>query len=149
MMSRQATLIIADEIYFNLHGKAILQGIYNTDLVIPSDPSNAAQLLFYFIIETDITDPFKNLSVEFTLPGSPPVRQFIFVPPPEVVAAIAKSQPQRNRFTVKHPVLIPGPTLRAGRIEAKVITESDEIPITPQWIILNPALAAAAPARAN
>jgi hypothetical protein len=148
MMSRQATLIIADEIYFNLHGKAILQGIYNNDLVIPSDPSNAAQLLFYFIIETDITDPFKTLSVEYSLPGSPPARQFIFIPPVDFVATIAKSQPQRTRFMVKHPVLIPGPTLRAGRIEAKVITESGEIPITPQWIVLDPA-SAAGTVRAN
>ena len=64
MAARQASVIVADEIYFNLHGKAILQGIYNTDLVIPSDPTAVPRLVFYYMIETDLSDPFHSLSVE-------------------------------------------------------------------------------------
>ena len=139
-MPRQATLIIADEIYFNLYGKAILQGVYNSDLTIPSDPSKAPQLLFYFIIETDITAPFESLAVEVALPGETPIRNFVFVPPPQFISAQIQATPARTRFTVRHPMLIAAPTLRAGRIEAKVIHEAGEIAITPQWISLPPTI---------
>lgn len=139
-MPRQAMLLIADEIYFNLYGKAILQGIYNTDLVIPTNPSTAPQLLFYFIIETDITEPFHSLSVEIALPEMPPVRNMILIPPPELFAAQARAQSDRKQITVKHPMIIQGPSLRPGRIEAKVVHESGEIIVTAQWIILNPGI---------
>ncbi len=137
-MPRQATLLIADEIYFNLYGKAILQGIYNSDLVIPTNPSTAPQLLFYFIVETDIADPFHSLSVEVSLPELPPVRNVVPVFPHQFFIAQAQAQPERRWITVKHPMIIQGPSLRPGRIEAKVIHENGEIAITPQWITLNP-----------
>ncbi len=139
-MPRQATLIIADEIYYNLHGKAILQGIYNSDLAIPSDPSKAPQLIFYFIIETDIAEPFQSLAVEVSLPGETPIRNFVFVPPPQFISAQAQATPSRIRFSVRHPMLITAPTLRVGRIDSKVIHEAGEILLTPQWIgpLLNP-----------
>lgn len=136
-MSRQAALLIADEIYYNLHGKATLQGIYNDDLVIPTDPSTAPQLLFFFIIQTDVSNPFKSLSVEVTLPQTPPVSGIVFVAPPELLAALIQAHPQRTVYTVKHPLLITAPALRPGRIEAKVIHEAGEIPVTAQWIRLN------------
>jgi hypothetical protein len=143
-MSRQATLLIADEIYYNLHGKALLHGIYSNDLVIPISPTTAAQLLFFFIIETDIAEPFQSLSVEVTLPGMPPVQNMVFIPPPQFVTAQAKSfNPPRTKYTARHPLLIPSPTLRPGRIEAKVIHEAGEIALTSQWITLNPPVSAA------
>jgi hypothetical protein len=148
-MPRQATVIIADEIYYNLYGKAILQGIYNTDLVIPVNPSTAPQLLFFFIIETDIGDPFNSLSVEVALPEEAvPVKNFVMIPPVQWMEAQAKAQPERTTFTVRHPLLIPAPVLRVGRIVAKVIHERGEILVSPQWISLNPIVAAAA-AKAN
>lgn len=138
-MSRQATLLIADEIYYNLHGKAILQGIYSSDLVIPHDPTTTAQLLFYFIIETDVAEPFQSLSVEIVLPGMPPVSNIVFLPPAQIVTAQAKMfNPPRTKYTARHPLLIPTPTLRPGRIEAKVIHEAGEIALISQWITINP-----------
>jgi hypothetical protein len=137
-MSRQATVLIADEMYFNLYGKGILQGIYSNDLAIPTDPSTTPQLLFYFIIETDMAEPFKSLAVEVTLPGSPPIRNFVMIPPPQWFEMQAKNQSDRTRITFKHHLLIPAPTLRPGRIEMKVIHEAGEIAVTPQWVTLNP-----------
>src|SRR5271154_3702764 len=99
-MPRQATVIIADEIYYNLHGKAILQGMYNSDLVIPADPSTAPQLLFFFIIETDISDPFQSLSVEVTLPEAAPIPNFVMVPPTQWVETQAKTHPERTTLTI-------------------------------------------------
>jgi hypothetical protein len=135
MTARQASVLVADEVYFNLHGKAILHGIYNTDLVITSDQMTAPQLVFYFMIETDISEPFHSLSVQITLPGNDPIRHHVLVPPPQFVAAQAQMNPTRSRWYTRHPVLIPAPVLRAGQIEAKVIHESGEIIVGSPWIV--------------
>jgi hypothetical protein len=134
-MSRQATVLIADEIYYNLHGKAILQGIYNADLAIPGEQITAPQLIFFFIIEADLSNPFQSLVVEITLPGGEPIRQSVFVPPPQFVTAQAHTQPGRTRWHLRHPVLIPTPVLRPGRIEVKIIHESGEIEVGAPWIV--------------
>jgi hypothetical protein len=136
-MARQAMVLIGDEIFYNLHGKAVLQGIYNQDLLIPTNPSQAPQLIFYFMIETDIAEPFKSLTAEVTLPESESVRNHVFVPPPQLLATMPQAA-GRTRFYVRHPLLIVNPTLRPGRIESKVVHESGEIAVTPHWIILTP-----------
>lgn len=129
-MSRQAALLVADEIYYNLYGKAILQGIYHSDLVIPINPSTAPQLLFYFMMETDVADPFRSLAVEITLPGNPPVRNQVLVTFPIPPAAVQ----ERTRLFYRHPLLIQAPILRPGHIEAKVIHEGGEISVGSPWI---------------
>jgi hypothetical protein len=141
-VARQASLLVADEIYYNLHGKAILQGIYNGDLVIPSAQSTALQLLFYFMMETDITDPFQTLAVEVTLPEIPPAHNQVLVTYP-----IPSIYEGRSRLFYRHPMLVLGPTLRPGRIAAKVIHESGEIIVGAPWIVMNPA--AVAPPKVN
>jgi hypothetical protein len=93
--------------------------------------------------ESDITDPFQSLMLEVTLPGSDPVRQ----PVPIFPNIVAASNPGRSRFFYRQPLLIPGPTLRAGHIEAKVIHEKGEIVVGSPWIILHPS--AAKPEKAN
>lgn len=135
-MERQATVLIADEIYFNLYGKAILQGIYNNDLTIPKDQTTVLQLVFYFAVETDTADPFHSLFVEATLPGAEPVRNLVFIPPPQLIADQARTHPERVRHYVRHALLVPTPMLRPGRIEAKAIHEKGEIPVITQWIVL-------------
>ena len=96
MAQRQAAVLIADELFYNLQGKAILQGIYHSDLIIPTDPTLAPQLLFFFIIETDVSEPFHSLNVQVTLPGNPPVSNVVFVPPPQLITP--HIQPGRTRF---------------------------------------------------
>jgi hypothetical protein len=135
MPARQASLLVADEIFYNLQGKAILQGIYHADLSISADPSTGTQLLFFIMAETDASDPFESFAVEITLPGSAPFRQEVpVVPPPIIIAA----SPGRTRFYIRHPVLMLAPILRPGRIEAKVIHEKGEIQVTAPWIQFNP-----------
>jgi hypothetical protein len=100
-----------------------LQGIYPSDLLIPSDPTTAPQLIFYFAIETAINERFKSLAVEVTLPGNTPVRQnVLFV---------------QLLQTIRYPLLIQSPILRAGgQIEAKIIHESGELQVGAPRIIL-------------
>jgi len=136
-MMRQASLLVADEIYYNLHGKAILQGIYHGDLTIPADPSVAPQLIFFFMGETDVSDPFQTLAVEVTLPGAEPVRNFVGVMPPEFVTNASAG---RTRLYFRHPLLIQAPVLKPGKIDAKVIHEKGEISVGAPWISLNPPL---------
>jgi hypothetical protein len=143
MAERQATVLVADEMYFNLWGKAILHGIYQTDLGITTDPSQIPQLVFFFVIETDVSDPFHSLAVEVTLPGSEAIRNEVQIFSPEVMAAAAVANPGRTRLTYRHPFLIPGPKLRPGKIEVRVIHEKGLIAVTAPWISLN------APPKAN
>jgi hypothetical protein len=146
MPPRQASVLLADEIFFNLYGKAILHGVYNTDLTIPNDPTLAPQLIFYFLMETDLSEPFKSLGVEVTLPKSEPIRGFVFLPPPQLLAAQYQAQPERTRWYIRHPLLIPLPNLRPGRIEAKVIHDGGEIQVVAPWIVLG---ASSEPTRTN
>jgi hypothetical protein len=137
MAERQAFLMVADEIYFNLYGKATLQGIYQTDLGIAVDPSIIAQLIFFFVMEADVIDAFHSLAVEVTLPGSDPIRNEVAIFPPDITAAAMAATPERTRVTYRHPMLIPTPKLRPGKILAKVIHEKGEITVTAPWISLN------------
>jgi hypothetical protein len=128
MTDRFATVLVADEIYYNLHGKAILQGVYNTDIMIGNEEQQANQLIFFFVIETDIANPFRTVKVEVTLPGNEPVSNFVAIQPTPLL-------PGRTRSILRWPLLIPAPKLRTGRIEAKVIHESGEILASVPWII--------------
>jgi hypothetical protein len=126
-MARQASLLVADEILFTLLGKAVLQGIYTTDLFIAADPTPLPQLIFFFIAGTDASDPFKSLAAQVTLPGSDPATQLIpiLVPPPS----------ERTKLFVRYPMLLSAPILRPGRILAKMIHENGEIPVSAPWIV--------------
>jgi hypothetical protein len=128
-MSRQATMLVADEIYYNLLGKAIIHGAYHADLTILTEPTTVTQLLFYFQMETDIEDAFQSLSVEVTLPGNDPVRHVV----PVIWPIFAE---EGRRLFYKHPLLIQNITLRPGRIQAKVIHESGEMVVGAPHITL-------------
>src|SRR5271165_6847267 len=104
MPERQAMVLVADEVFFNLNGKAVLQGIYNSDLVIIDEEIKAPQLILYFMIETDLSEPFQSLAIEITLPGSAPIRQPVFVPPPQFLAMQLQAHPERTRWYTRHPV---------------------------------------------
>jgi hypothetical protein len=137
MAERQASVLVSDEIYFNLYGKVILQGIYQTDLGIAADPSQIPQLVFFFSIETDPNDPFHSLAVEVTIPGGQAIRTSVGIFPPEIAAAAMAASPGRARLIYRQPLLVPGPTLRPGKIDAKVIHEKGEIAVSAPWIVLN------------
>jgi hypothetical protein len=133
-MVRQASLILADEIYYNLYGKAILQGIYSADIAIPANPSVVPQLIFYFMAEADVSDPFHSMTFEVTFPEGEPIRHVAPVLAPEVIKA---TFPGRKRLGYRYPFLVQAPTLRPGKIEAKLIHEKGEIEIAAPWIAFN------------
>jgi len=132
MPSRLVSVLVADEIYYNLNGKAIIQGIYNSDLSILHDPTPAPQLVFYFMAETDLSEPFRSLRAEIKLPGAEPISGSI-----PVMWPIPAVPSDRTRMFVRWPVLAPNPILRPGRIEAKLVHESGELIATAPWITLN------------
>lgn len=128
-MPRSAALLVADEIYYNLHGKAILQGIYHSDLTLNGPTAVVPQLIFFFMGESEMADPFRSVTVEVTLPGNEPIRQqvpVVFPMPP---------LPGRSRVFVRWPLLIGAPTLRPGRIDAKLIHDKGEIIVGAPWIV--------------
>jgi hypothetical protein len=131
-MARQATLLVADEIFYNLHGKAVLQGIYHSDLIITTNPTTVSQLIFFFIMETELSDPFRSLAVEVVLPGNVPVRNQVPVTYPIPSGLIREGT---TRLFYRHPMLVPSPILRPGRIEAKAVHDSGEITVGAPWII--------------
>jgi hypothetical protein len=126
--------------YTNMAGKQTLQGIYNSDLGVPKEPSTAPQLVFYFLIETDVDDPFQSMTLEIVLPGEAP-RQI-----PIAIQFPAASPPAgRTRQTIRATALVQFPILRAGRIEAKVKHEKGEIIVGAPWISVTKQSAPAAP----
>jgi hypothetical protein len=130
MIPRHASVFICDELLFSLTGKFNLFGNYTGDITIPADPTPVTQLIFYFIVETDVTNPFQSLTLQVTLPDSIPIVQPIPVLPQVAI------QQGRPRWTIRWPLLIPQPSLRPGRIEAKAIHESGELIAGTPWIVL-------------
>ena len=129
---RQASVLIADEIYYNLHGKAILQGVYHNDLTINASSTVTPQLLFFFMAETDVNDPFRSLIAQITFPKGIPLQFPIPIQYPTPIDAPAG----RTKISVRWPVLITSPILFPGKIEVKLIHESGEIIVTAPWIVL-------------
>jgi len=116
-MARQASVLVADEIYYNLSGKAILHGIYHREMKILQDPSTTHQLIFYFMAEADSTDLFESLVAEVTFPGSPAIRENVGLISPEITEDVSCLE----RALYRHALLVQMPTLRPGRIEVKMV----------------------------
>ena len=131
MSTRKATVILCDEILFSLTGKTNLLGCYTGDLSIPADPSPTVQLAFYFLIETDIADPFQSLTIQIALPGAE-----VIVQPIPTLPQMVPPGPGRTRATIRWPIVLPQPILRPGRIESKVIHEGGEMIAGMNWIVL-------------
>ena len=82
MIPRHASVIICDELLFSITGKINLLGSYTGDITIPTDPTQIAQLLFYFLVETDVQDPYRSLTFQVKLPQADPVTQILPAVPP-------------------------------------------------------------------
>jgi hypothetical protein len=130
MIPRQVTVLVCDELLISLTGKVTLLGNYTGDISIPTAPTTVPQLVFYFIIESDIDDVYRSLSLQVALPDSLPIVQ------PVPVIPQTTTQQNRSRWTMRWPLLIPQPSLNPGRIEAKVIHENGEIIAGAPWIVL-------------
>lgn len=131
MVSRRASLLVADDARVSLNGKFDLAGVYTGDITILTDPTVAPQLVFLFFVETDLKEPFKTLAFEILLPGGAPVRL-----PPMPIPPPAPAPAARTRQIFQWPQLVQSVLLRPGKIEAKVIHESGEIVVAGPWVTL-------------
>ena len=129
-MTRQASVLVADDWTTTLSGKITIQGIYGTDLYIPADPFFANQLVFVFITETAPDDPFEKLELYVQMPGGDSRHL------PINLSRLVQGLADQRRWCLKHPLLFTNPILRPGIIEAKVIHEKGEISTAAPYVTL-------------
>jgi hypothetical protein len=128
-MARQAMVLVCDEFLVSMTGKFYIHGVYTTDIGIPSELYVAPQLVFVFLIETDLDDLFQSLAVEVTFPGEQPAKMAVPLTP--FVGAQG-----RTRWITRWPFVLRQITLRQGQIKTKVIHEKGEIITAGPWISL-------------
>jgi len=126
---REASVIVCDDVRFEVTGKLVIVGVYTADISIVSDEQPTPQLQFLFRAECDINDPFATIRFEVTLPGSEPIvaESKSLGPPPSVSAG-------RTRISIYQLISVPGAVLRPGKILARVVHEKGEIPVSATWI---------------
>jgi hypothetical protein len=131
MADRQATLLVSDDFLVSLSGKFTILGIYTGDIGINNEVGITPQLVFLFVIECDLDDPFRSIILEISLPGERAARRF-----PYPILAQPQTSPGRTRWTLRIPIPITNVTLNAGQIKAKVIHDKGTIEIIGPWISL-------------
>jgi hypothetical protein len=131
-MSRQATLVVADDASYTLTGKINLSGIYPTDINIPRNPTFAGQLVFMFVIETEPNDPYRQISLRVELPGGDS-RQLELQ-----VGTFKDGESDKIRWCLKFPLLFQNPVLRPGPIAASVIHDKGIILTVAPSLVLRP-----------
>lgn len=129
MILRTASVLVCDEILFAMTGKVFLQGVYTTDITIPGDELNVPQLVFYFSAETPKENPFKKLILKVLPPEGQPSQ--LEIPLATIPPALNLSRP---KMILRAPLLLQQLVLRPGKIETKVITESEELDAGGIWI---------------
>jgi len=135
MSERQASLLVCDDLLFSINGKWNLLGIYTSaDISILTESATIPQIIFLFMIESDVDDPFEKISVEVTLPGQPPALAEM----PASALPSSPPPPGRTRQLYKLPLFIQGAILNPGRVDAKVVHEKGEIAVAGPWITLAP-----------
>jgi hypothetical protein len=125
-MTIQATFILCDDLAISLTGKFNAAGVYTGDLIAQG---RFSQLACLFIIEGDVNNIPKFLSVEVKLPGELPVRS------DQYAVDFGPVPRDRTRWTYRIPFLIGSHSLRPGQIEARVIYDQGELPVSAPWII--------------
>ncbi len=118
---RQASVLIADEVTYSLNGKMNVFGIYTGDIVIPVATAIVSQLIFVFIVETEPTDPIKELQLQAVLPSGQTAHTII------PVNTLINSLSDEIRWNIRVPLVFNSPILTPGAIIAKVIHERGEI----------------------
>jgi hypothetical protein len=131
-MSRQATVLVSDELTSTLTGKLHLLGIYTGDIVISANPTPVAQLIFLFIMESDPDDPFMAIELRVELPGG--AATGLRVP----VESFLLSDSDKIRWSLRFPVLLQNAMLQPGKINAIVIHDKGRIVTAAPSVIFRP-----------
>lgn len=132
MTSRQATVLVSDELTYSLNGKLNLFGVYTGDISIVQNPTIGVQLIFLFIIETSPDDLYRSLHLNVTLPGGD-ARDFDLAMP-----NLAASISDKARWCLKYPLLFANPILFPGPIVASVTHEKGRLLVSGPTIVLSP-----------
>jgi hypothetical protein len=127
MIERKAIAFACDEVSWTITGKITISGIYTGDISLPQLELRVAQIVFFFIMETDVADPFQTITLRVTLPGIAP--EFLPVP---IFPTVHNEG--RQRVVIRQPFLISNPTLRPGRIVMSLIHERGEIEAGSIWV---------------
>jgi len=129
MTERKASMVVCDEVLFNLMGKTTISGMYTADIGIPVSELTIPQLIFFFFLECSASDPFKTLKLKVAFPGSSPNE--LNVP---LGGMPIPTDSSRNIISVKQPFLIQNPVLRPGPIQTSVLHDKGEIDAGRIWI---------------
>ncbi|MGA2312861.1 MAG: hypothetical protein ABSF87_10915 [Xanthobacteraceae bacterium] len=131
-MTRQASLITADDSTFSISGKLNVIGIYATDITIPTDPMIASQLVFLFIVEADPSDPYQKLDLRIDLPSGD------FRQVPVNLTTLRAGEADKIRWSLKFPLLFQNAILKPGPIVATAIHEKGVLQPAAPVIVLRP-----------
>jgi hypothetical protein len=129
-MSAQASLIVCDDIRFEITGKAIIVGMYTSDIVIPAPEYTIPQLFFLYFYECPIEERPTRIAIQLTLPGQPPI---LWQASP-AIESVAIPEGRRG-FIYRQIVPALGAVLRPGRIEARITTDRGDIDVRAPWIV--------------
>jgi hypothetical protein len=139
-------MLVCDDLLYTITGKLNLIGIYTTDIGIPVEAHVAAQMIFLFNIEGDLSEqPKDGLHFELQMPGEE--AKTLTVPVPVLTAPAA---PGRTRWFARIPFLVQPVVLRAGQIKATIKHEpGEDIAVAGPWITLMSAPPTSAPSSAS
>lgn len=131
-MAFQVSVLVSEELYASVSGKLVLSNVFNTDINIIGDTMLVGQLVFFFMMESDLEEQPKGaITLQVTLPGEEPL--LTMVPVNQVLP-----QEGRTRWLLRYPVTARMVTLRPGRIETKVIHDRGETSGTGVWVVPMP-----------
>jgi len=63
MTERAAHVIVSDDLRIETDGKFIIVGMYTGDIALPTAPFPVGQLVFTFLVSTEIDKPFSSLKL--------------------------------------------------------------------------------------
>jgi hypothetical protein len=108
--------------------------MYTGSIAIPVDEWFTPQLVFLFLVTTDLNEPFQSLACQVTLPGAEPFTLNAPTPNDPVDPELLKLGARRRIYRI--PMVLSRPVLRPGRIESKIIHEKGEFsPIGMPFIV--------------
>ena len=140
---RQALVLPCQDIRLEHDGKLTLVGLFTGNIAIPVVPTIVPQLMFLIVIDGDLDERLKSLTIEIHLPQiKEPTKAEIPLPP--LPPTFLEGQ---KRFRYQIPFAIAPAVLNPGRIVCKIIHDKGEIETGARWIVHAPlpAIASAPP----
>src|ERR1700689_5407102 len=111
----KAAVLVCDDVVYSVTNKLSVGGIYNTDILIPAENTPVTHLVFFFLVECDLTEMPHTLLVEITFPGAQPNRTITPIVP------VTLLPPDRTKWLMRYPVVVAAPVLRTGHVEIKIV----------------------------